>query len=167
MSRRPQLRFAPEEDEILASAVQAHGTYDWPLIATFLPGRNPRQCRERWNNYANPSLVKEDWTREEDALLIQKYNEIGPRWTVIGKWFEGRGRNSLKNRLWAIQRKKSHNVERFPTPEIAQNPPKDKGENIFAKGIFALLNGQTFDSPSHVNITGLTVRRFVCDREHH
>jgi hypothetical protein len=58
-------------------------------------------------------------------------------------------------------------VERFPTPEISQNPPKDKGENIFAKGILASLNGQTFDSPSHVNITGLTVPRFVYDRENH
>jgi hypothetical protein len=162
--RIPKLRFAPEEDEILIETVQTHGTSDWLLIASFLPGRNPRQCRERWANYVNPNLVKKGWTHEEDALLIQKYNELGPQWEAISKMFEGRARNNLKNRFLTIQRQKARDMERFPDSKTPENTTKVE-EDIITKGILALLNRQTFDSPARMNITGLTVRHFVFGRE--
>jgi hypothetical protein len=162
----PKLRFSPEEDELLTELVQAHGTSDWPVIASFLPDRNARQCRERWTNYVNPKLVKKGWTREEDALLVEKYNELGPKWATISRSFEGRGRNNLKNRLWAIQRKKARDRERFPGPDALENTARDPGD-ISTRGIFALLNQPPFDPPGQMSLPGLTVRRFVMDREKH
>jgi hypothetical protein len=170
----PKVRFAPDEDERLLEAVRIHGTTNWPHIATCVAGRNARQCRERWNNYVNPQLVKEGWTREEDALLQQKYNELGPRWAVIARLFEGRARNSVKNRLWAIQRKRGYrDVEsdserrRRKQPEKRTEKEEEEGGDIPMKGIIGLLNSQAFESPRRIGFQGLTVRRFVLDRERH
>jgi hypothetical protein len=76
----PKAKFRSAEDERLMEAIRLHDTINWLLVAVHLPDRNTRQCRERWNNYANPRLVITGWTNNEDALLIQKYNEFGPKW---------------------------------------------------------------------------------------
>jgi hypothetical protein len=153
-------KFGPEEDKLLTEAVQLHGESDWSLVATFLPGRNARQCRERWFNYVNPHLVKRSWTLEEDSLLVQKYNEFGPHWNVLCRLFDGRGRNDLKNRLSVIRRKQNRESERF---RRIQSPgvPAERDEDILRKGIFALLNTQASDSLAPVNGTAVTVKRFV------
>ena len=39
------------------------------MIAEDLPGRNRKQCRERWHNQLDPSIKKDGWTEEEDAVL--------------------------------------------------------------------------------------------------
>lgn len=43
----------------------------WSLIADKIPGRIGKQCRERWSNHLDPSLMKGEWTKEEDIALIQ------------------------------------------------------------------------------------------------
>ena len=59
-------KFTPEEDQRLMSLVMKYGTRDWLYISQKMMSRNPRQCRERWNNYLNPNLTAEPWTIEED-----------------------------------------------------------------------------------------------------
>lgn len=39
-----------QEDELLMSLVAEHGNKNWRFIATHLPGRLAKQCRERWFN---------------------------------------------------------------------------------------------------------------------
>ena len=43
----------------------------WKVIASFLEGRNGKRCRERWHNHLDPSISKEPFTAEEDAVLLQ------------------------------------------------------------------------------------------------
>jgi hypothetical protein len=58
--RRTISRFTAEEDERLLALVQTqqlHGpAICWLAIAAQMPGRNARQCRDRYNNYINPTL---------------------------------------------------------------------------------------------------------------
>lgn len=96
-----KIKFTPEEDEKLKNLVQTHGTNCWTLIAGLMGNRNARQCRERWKNYVNPELRNEPWTLEEDKLLVEKYEEYGPRWNKIAKHFANRSDNSLRNR-WQL-----------------------------------------------------------------
>ena len=58
--------WTPEEDMILKKKVAEHGLKKWKEIATFLPGRIGKQCRERWYNNVDPNLNKEKWTIAED-----------------------------------------------------------------------------------------------------
>jgi hypothetical protein len=102
---RPHSRFTAQEDVRLYRLVQEHGAKSWRLIAKYMPNRNSRQCRERWLNYLNPSLNSESWTATEDALLEEKYHQIGPRWVFMMKFFPNRTDAMLKNRFQVLRRK--------------------------------------------------------------
>ena len=92
--------FTLEEDEKLKSLVMKYGDKDWRLISNHMSGRSSRQCRERYIGYLNPSLTFRPWTEEEDALLIQKLKEFGPKWTKMVPFFEGRSDCNIKNRWY-------------------------------------------------------------------
>jgi hypothetical protein len=111
-------KFEPWEDKRLLEVVQMHGPTDWRLISTYLPGRNARQCRERWTNYVNPNLLNSQWTEAEDEILLKTYREIGPKWFEIASYLPGRARNNVKNRYFALQRR-----EAFQTENRAEFPP--------------------------------------------
>ena len=104
--------WTPEEDELLTQTVQKIeeqiGKIErgfWPKIANKIPGRTPRQCRDRWNARLNPNLNKKEWTPEEDELLIEKQREFRNKWNVIATYFPGRTDNSVKNRYNRLKKK--------------------------------------------------------------
>jgi stalled ribosome rescue protein Dom34 len=45
-----------QEDELVIKLVQDYGTKKWTYISQALPGRNGKQCRERWHNHLNPDI---------------------------------------------------------------------------------------------------------------
>ena len=45
-----------------------------------------------------PGYFNGEWSTEEDENLFKKYQELGPKWTIIQKYFKNRSPNSLKNR---------------------------------------------------------------------
>lgn len=94
----PRRKFTDEEDKVLKSAVNVFGTSNWKIIASLVPGRNPRQCRDRYTNYLAPGLVRLEWSDEEDKLLAEKFKEFGPKWTKIRQYFPTRSANDIKNR---------------------------------------------------------------------
>ena len=100
----PRVNFTEAEDAKLIELVNQFGDVEWMKIADNMPGRNIRQCRERWLNYLSPDLDKGPWTREEDNLLLQKYQEIGPKWKAISTLFPKRTDISLKNRMHKLVR---------------------------------------------------------------
>lgn len=93
-------KFTPEEDIKLSKMIALHGPKKWNKIALALPGRTGRQCRDRFQNYLNPSLTNGPWTKEEDRLLEQKVYELGQHWNKIAIYFKGRSSNNVKNRWY-------------------------------------------------------------------
>jgi hypothetical protein len=98
------LKFSPEEDAQLADLVRTYGDEDWVTISCLLPGRNARQCRERWHHYVCPTVSLAPFTPEEDARLLQKFAELGPKWKSIAVYFDSRTDITLKNRLLLLSR---------------------------------------------------------------
>jgi hypothetical protein len=82
-------KFSADEDLQLTDLVAVHGDEDWITISCLIPGRNPRQCRERWRHYLSPTVSFTPFTRDEDALLRDKYAEAGPKWKSHGHPFPG------------------------------------------------------------------------------
>ena len=97
--------FSEREDEQLKKLVSEYGDQDWKIIADCLGSRTPRQCRERYKNYLMPGIVNGEWTEVEDKLLQDKYNEIGPHWTMICKFFPTRSEINIKNRWASISKR--------------------------------------------------------------
>lgn len=131
-------RFTREEDRLLKSLVDySFGHPDWKIISQQMIGRSPRQCRERYQNYLGPNIIKRAWAPEEDILIMTKYNEIGPKWECISKLLTGRTGNDTRNRYLTITRKfkkeilnktkeTPNNDEVTNTEENIQNNASDK-----------------------------------------
>lgn len=117
-----KIKFTEEEDAKLLQLVMQHGTKDWIHISQMMETRNPRQCRERWNNYVNPALRTDPWSAEEDMLLDQKFAEFGPRWNKISKFFKNRSDNSIRNRWMMIARHRAKHQKSPMSPAPAPRP---------------------------------------------
>ena len=58
----------------------------------------------------------ENWTKEEDQLILQKTKELGPKWMTIKKFFRFRTDAMIKNRyreLMRIDQKREKYIEYY------------------------------------------------------
>jgi len=112
-SLRPGLvrgKWSPEEDAKLMSALTTlgHGAeVDWNQVALKVEGRNPKQCKERFRLKLDPELKREEWTAEEDALLLASFDKHNGRWAAIAKDVPGRREDAVKIRFRSLQRQAS------------------------------------------------------------
>ena len=135
-------KFTQEEDIKLVQLIMSRKEHDWAWIASQMPNRNPRQCRERWANYLDPNLHKGAWTEEEDQIILEKKKIHGQKWSVIASFLKGRSGNDVRNRWLMIMRhngktqqlknKAIHNeikhkqqpiIPQSSVPQIAQRKP--------------------------------------------
>lgn len=120
----PRVPFSKDEDNLLKKLVNKYGTANWAPISKQMPGRNSRQCRDRWLNYLSPDVVNGPWTAEEDELLVQKYNEIGPYWKKIAAFFPTRTDINIKSR-WNLRERR------------IKKEKLEAAKNLYYKGILS------------------------------
>ncbi|KAK8836222.1 hypothetical protein M9Y10_039854 [Tritrichomonas musculus] len=116
---KSRVPFSVEEDEKIKSLVNQYGTRQWQLVASFMDGRTPKQCRDRYSNYLVPGYFKGEWSNEEDELLTRLFSQFGPKWSIIQKSFPGRSPNSVKNR-WKFFLCRQENIESSPIPNDSE-----------------------------------------------
>ena len=107
----PKVKFTPSEDTLLEKLVAKYGENNWEEIASQIPGRNIRQCHDRWVYYLNPNVKKTPWTEEEENLLFKCVHEIGPHWVRITQFFEGRTDTQIKNKWNVLKRRMEYDKQ--------------------------------------------------------
>ncbi|KAH8098376.1 RNA polymerase II transcription regulator recruiting protein [Aureococcus anophagefferens] len=117
--------WLPEEDSLLRQLVNKFGPKRWALIASHIPGRAGKQCRERWLNHLDTRVIKSDWTPDEDAVLLEQRSSAWLNERVgeiarllpgqrgeIARLLPGRAENAVKNRFNSLITKRlTHGLE--------------------------------------------------------
>lgn len=115
--RSAKQRFTSDEDSLITKMLSIYGQ-DWNKISKYLKGRTPRQVRERWKYYLQSTLLKSKWSSEEDSILVEKYYNIGPRWSIIAQSLEGRTHIDVRNRFRCLNRNGKINGVLFDEPIV-------------------------------------------------
>lgn len=130
-------KFTPAEDAKLRKLVgDCKGHPNWKSISAKMRTRTPRQCRERFQNYLNPNIKVNNWTEQENQILLQKYEEYGNQWNKISHFLEGRTGNAIRNQFQLLTRHQEKNKFK---PEVSVNsdvetpstPPTNSFDSLF------------------------------------
>ena len=113
--RNKKFKFNYEDDQKLIALVNQYNRdtqyIDWNRIAQEMGNRTARQCKERWTFYLSPEVNNGPFTLEEDRILMEKYNEIGSKWSTISQNLKNRTPTCVKNRVLSILRNTKRNEE--------------------------------------------------------
>lgn len=126
MKKRVRAKFLPHEDRQLKALVAEFGEDQWRKVASRMPNRNVRQCRERWKHYICSDSSKIPWNKQEDDILLKMVNEYGFKWTKIAKCLPGRTDIQVKSRWYQVFDECSEtNIKREKTLENQINNRND------------------------------------------
>ena len=132
MSRKPWKPqvLSIQEDALLVSLVEKHGSQNWKKIAAELRRefrtRNFKQCRDRWRNHLNSTLTNEVWTPLETQILFEQHQSYGNMWVKIAKSLPGRSENDVKNHFYSTVRKNIRKVKRdSPNDKTLDRPVRE------------------------------------------
>ncbi|CAF1182392.1 unnamed protein product [Rotaria sordida] len=71
------------EDEILKAAVMKYGKNQWSRIASLIHRKSAKQCKARWFEWLDPSIKKNEWSRDEDEKLLHMAKLMPTQWRTI------------------------------------------------------------------------------------
>lgn len=92
-----RVQWTNEENDKIIKHVNKYGPKKWKEIAAEIKTKTAQQCRDHYNDVLNPRIKNVIWTKEEEKILLLKYEQLGPRWSKIKAFLPGRTAGNIKN----------------------------------------------------------------------
>lgn len=92
--------WTPEENEKLILLVDTYGR-NWSKISEFFVSRTGKQIRDRYLNSLDPEINHDKFTVEEDYKILECYERLGTKWSLISDFFPDRTADMIKNRFYS------------------------------------------------------------------
>ncbi|KAJ6229466.1 myb protein [Anaeramoeba flamelloides] len=99
--------WSKTEDQLLIKAKKENPNESWSIISQFVPGRNSKQCNERYKNVLDPNINRSPFSEKEIELIMEKQKIYGNSWKKIVIYFDRRTENMIKN-LWYSGKRKAN-----------------------------------------------------------
>jgi hypothetical protein len=96
------------EEIKLASAVETFGTTGWAKVAAKVPGRNEKQCRQKWQYLSKKiaATVSGAWTVEEEKQMVSAVETFGATsWDKIAANVPGRSETQCSSKWQKMYKK--------------------------------------------------------------
>lgn len=77
----------------------------WIKISELFDNRTDIQCRQKWDSL-NPTVIRENWCKEEDEMLLKLYRENKGSWCKICKVLVTRSSRQCKQRYKYLKDRK-------------------------------------------------------------
>jgi hypothetical protein len=87
IKRKP---WSKVDETRLSDIVRLIGAKHWTMVASYILGRGPKQCRERWINHLDSDVLKESWSAVEDSIVLGMQHIYGNCWAGIALALRGR-----------------------------------------------------------------------------
>nr|WIM64293.1 MYB transcription factor 14 [Curcuma longa] len=155
--------WSPEEDVVLRSYMEKHGTGGNWIALPQKAGLNRcgKSCRLRWLNYLRPDIKHGGFTEEEDNIICSLYIKLGSRWSIIASHLRGRTDNDVKN-YWNTKLKKkliSSSNDAVKKNPSATSPPallhavavKSESKNSYTSDPISKLYSPPLSSSNHLS----------------
>ncbi|KAJ1282535.1 hypothetical protein BS78_03G059900 [Paspalum vaginatum] len=119
IKRRP---WTGDEDARLQRLAKEHGFHSWRRVASHLPGRSTKECRDRWRHCLARDVYHRPFTASDDDELVRLYVRHAGCWTDMSRAVYARTSRLLRHR-WREIRYTSAVLGKFWRP---RPPPNDQ-----------------------------------------
>jgi len=93
--------WTTEEDKTLMELIKIHGN-KWCKISEVMKNRTGKQIRDRYYNVLDMNINKDKFSEDEDKKVLKLYTKLGPNWTQMCKYLQGRTSQQIKNRFYGV-----------------------------------------------------------------
>ena len=105
--------WTQEEDDRLLKAIDLFG-FNWQKISEYVGNKRTRsQCSQRWSRVLDPSISREPWSEEEEALLLHLVQMYGSKsWKKLSEHMPNRNDSQCRFHYLHMQ-KENENIQRI------------------------------------------------------
>ena len=135
---RSQLSKNKNNDSTFDTSGVVPKGFSWKAIEQKMKSRNSKQCRERWINHLSPSIIKVDWTEEEDESLLRHFSKTPNKWVEIAKQMPGRSQNQVKMRWRALRRRRKTANKKRKLVKIVSNSDEESRSVLKQEDLFKM-----------------------------